>query len=103
MAFNLGRPALFSAEDTIKHCREFLSHPLAIQTDSRLVAACELLTLRMPLHQPFSIWPSAMRVPNLDEMIQEATEAYATWFKYWEEYYEEEGVPRSSFLRESRE
>lgn len=46
MAFNLGRPALFAGEETILHCRAFLAHPLGIQTDSRLVATCELLTAR---------------------------------------------------------
>lgn len=46
MAFNLGRPALVAAEDTLKHCRKFLDHPLSIITDSRLVYTCELLTLR---------------------------------------------------------
>lgn len=42
-----------------------------------------------------------MRVPNLDEMIEAANEEYAKWYKYWEEYYEEAGVPRSTFMRES--
>lgn len=46
MAFNLGRPALFAGEETIRHCREFLNHPLGVANDSRLVASCELLTAR---------------------------------------------------------
>jgi len=46
MAFNLGRPALFAGEETIRNAREFLKHPLSIRTDSRLVATCELLSGR---------------------------------------------------------
>ena len=46
MAFNLGRPALTAGEETIRHGREFLEHPLSKQTDSRLVASCELLSAR---------------------------------------------------------
>lgn len=46
MAFNLGRPALFAGEETIRNCREFLKHPLAVLNDSRLVATCELLSAR---------------------------------------------------------
>ena len=46
MAFNLGRPALFAGEETIRNAREFLKHPLAVRNDSRLVAACELLSGR---------------------------------------------------------
>ncbi|KLT44131.1 hypothetical protein CC85DRAFT_283918 [Cutaneotrichosporon oleaginosum] len=100
MAFNLGRPALFAAEDTITHARRFLEHPLTIRTDSRLVATCQLLTHRLPLHQPFSIWPSATRIPDLDRRIERANAAYAAWFKEWDAYYEGR-EPKSSFLRES--
>ena len=46
MAFNLGRPTLFAGEESIRHSRAFLSHPLSVQNDSRLVAICELLTVR---------------------------------------------------------
>lgn len=46
MAFNLGRPALFGGEESIRLAREFLKHPLSIINDSRLVAACELLAKR---------------------------------------------------------
>lgn len=46
MAFNLGRPTLFAGDETIRHCKEFLDHPLSIETDSRIVAACELLSAR---------------------------------------------------------
>lgn len=126
MAFNLGRPALFAAEETLSHGRKFLDHPLAIQTDSRLVATCELLTLRrtcclhvpanasVSMHQPFSIWAAATRMQNLDERIEQADNSYAVWYKYWESYYSklkweeclltitvDAGVQRSNILRES--
>lgn len=43
------------------------------------------------------------RIPDLDAKIEAANEAYATWFKFWEDYYEGKREPKSSFLRESRE
>jgi len=46
MAFNLGRPALFAGEETIRNSRDFLNHPLSVRNDSRLVASCELLSAR---------------------------------------------------------
>ncbi|WOO78184.1 Transcriptional activator of proteases prtT [Vanrija pseudolonga] len=101
MAFNLGRPALFAAEDTIKHCRWFLEHPLSIQSDVRLVSTCELLTLRIPMHQPFSIWPSATRIPDIDDRIQEANDSFVTWFKHWDEHFTKIGVEKTTFMRES--
>lgn len=89
MSFNLGRPALFAAEDTLSDCRRLLEHPLAIPTDSRLVAACELLTLRLSIHRLFSIWAPTATVPNLDERIEESNATYSDWFKYWDQYYSE--------------
>lgn len=89
MAFNLGRPGLFSAEDTIRHGRAFLLHPLTNSADARLVAVCELLTLRMPMHQPFSLWPSTARIPDLDARIAEANAEFDTWFKHWDEWFGE--------------
>ncbi|KAL7424794.1 hypothetical protein Q5752_000478 [Cryptotrichosporon argae] len=101
MAYNLGRPALFSANETISKSRYFLEHPLSRQNDSRLVATCELLTLRASMHQPFSIWPAATRIADLDAKIRRADETYDEWLAHWESFYEKQGVPASSFLRES--
>jgi len=136
MAFNLGRPALFAGEETIRHCRGFLNHPLSVQNDSRLVATCELLTARreswaflistllsadlssllppyparspfllpftVQLHQPFALIPNAPYIADLDEKLRRAGEGAAAWFVYWSDYYEALGVPKGSFLRESR-
>ncbi|CAD6587362.1 MAG: hypothetical protein TREMPRED_004729 [Tremellales sp. Tagirdzhanova-0007] len=102
MSYNFGRPAFFAGQESIAHCRRLLDHPLAVKTDSRLVAACELLTLRGELHyfssasfpdrlpvgiqQPFSIWPT-VDIPNLDEKIKQANIAYEAWERDWDEYY----------------
>lgn len=91
MAFNLGRPGLFSAEDTIRHGRAFLLHPLTNAADARLVAVCELLTLRMPMHQPFSLWPSTARIPDLDARIADANAEFDAWFAHWDEWFGEAG------------
>ena len=102
MAYNFGRPAFFAGQESIAHCRRLLDHPLAIKTDSRLVAACELLTLRgesrcsplapypdtppVGMQQPFSIWPT-VDIPNLDEKIKQANISYEAWERDWDEYY----------------
>lgn len=102
MAFNLGRPGLFSAEDTIRHGRAFLLHPLTNAADARLVAVCELLTLRMPMHQPFSLWPSTARIPDLDARIAEANAEFDAWFRHWDEWFGEsldDDLPRGTELR----
>lgn len=39
---------------------------------------------------------------DLDEKLARANEGAQAWFIHWNEYYEERGVPKGSFLRESR-
>lgn len=46
MASNFGRPTMFTGPETVKEGRAFLSHPMSIPTDSRLVNFCELQTIR---------------------------------------------------------
>jgi hypothetical protein len=46
MSYNLGRPHISFADDTLVHGRRFLNHPMANLGDCRLVATCELLTIR---------------------------------------------------------
>ena len=46
MAFNHGRPAISFGEDTIKHARRLLDHPLSIKSDSRLIPYNEMMAFR---------------------------------------------------------
>ncbi|EIW72511.1 hypothetical protein TREMEDRAFT_41800 [Tremella mesenterica DSM 1558] len=101
MAFNMGRPALFAGEETIRHSRQFLEHPLSISTDARLVSSSELLTLRLPLHQPYSILPASASMPGLDEKLIESRRKVDEWYTYWEQYFVERGVPATDLLREN--
>jgi hypothetical protein len=41
------------------------------------------------MHQVYSVWPAATRIPNLDDRIEDANASYLEWFKYWEAYYSE--------------
>jgi hypothetical protein len=40
----------------------------------------------VPLHQPFSIWPTAT-LSHLDERIRMANQTFDVWEQYWEGYY----------------
>ena len=46
MALNHGRPLLIGSEPGLTQCRKLLEHPLSVLSDSRLVAAVDLLTRR---------------------------------------------------------
>jgi len=114
MAFNHGRPAVSFGEDTIKHARRFLDHPLSIKSDSRLIGYCEMMAFRskspnwtwlisVPIHQPFSIAPNNDFLPNLDEKLRLMNEQVEAWHVYWDEYQRARGVPEGDILREGRE
>lgn len=86
--------------------REFLKHPLSIATDSRLVAACELLAVRrkqttlcvacaqvdlaVPLHRILRSRPDNTSRPipeTVDAVLWEANREGDDWEFYWNGYY----------------
>ena len=75
MAFNLGRPAMLGGEETIRHCRNILNHPFSVQNDSRLVAMCELLSMRRGFMRFFCLsWRLlSFRVPSLIDCLARMT------------------------------
>lgn len=114
MAFNLGRPAVSFSDDTIKHARSLLDHPLSIKSDSRLIAYCEMLAFRsrwsigiwltlVPIHQPFSIAPNNDFLPDFDDKLRVLNEQTEAWHVYWDRWQEARGVPEGDLLREGRE
>lgn len=53
MSYGTGRPPIVREDETIIRCREFLNHPLAIETDLRLIASVEIMSIRGPFSFPF--------------------------------------------------
>jgi len=43
MSLGTGRPIVLRDENTIRHCRVLLSHPMASPTDVRLISLVELI------------------------------------------------------------
>jgi hypothetical protein len=43
MSLGTGRPVVLRDENTIKHCRVLLTHPMASITDVRLISQVELI------------------------------------------------------------
>jgi hypothetical protein len=105
-AYNHGRPVMMEDDHSRQFGREFLKHPLSIPTDSRLVAACELLAVRckqttacvacaivdlaVPLHRILR-----SRLDNTSSPIPETVDAVLwaanregdDWEFYWNGYY----------------
>jgi len=96
----MGRPAIVREDSTIHNCRLLLDHPLALDSDVRLVYAVELIALRAPLHVELTATP--------DLPLDAATLARLRWaneqFDAWEKHWADELVARygpSGFVHES--
>lgn len=46
MSYGNGRPPILREDETIARCEEFLKHPLAIDTDWRLVSTTKMMVIR---------------------------------------------------------
>lgn len=55
------------------------------------------------LHQPFAIVPNASSIPDLDEKLVHHDKVSEEWFRYWDSYYEAQGLDKGNFLREACE
>ena len=96
MAFNHGRPLpIPESELVIPNTRAFLSHPLGLSTDSRLVASCELLLLRLPLHRTLL---SDDDVDRLDECLRVYNDDSRAWEDRWQDYYLQRAVSSDDVL-----
>lgn len=95
MSYGTGRPAVLKDDESIKHCRLLLQHPLAIEDDMRLVSTVELMALRERVHNALSPFEG----PVKDEHFEELRRAdlnfrswYATWDQAFSQKYEDAGT-----------
>lgn len=70
MSLGTGRPIVLRDENTIRHCRVLLAHPMASPTDVRLISLVELIahksTLEGSSRFPLLTWfcSSNLRLPG---------------------------------------
>lgn len=95
LSYGTGRPAVLKDDESIKHCRLLLQHPLAIEDDMRLVSTVELMALRERVHNALSPFDG----PVKDEHFEELRRAdlnfrgwYATWDQAFSQKYEDAGT-----------
>lgn len=106
MSYGMGRPAIVREDTTIHNARLLLDHPLALDSDMRLVYAVELLALRAPLHVDLTAGADADEPLGAETLarLRWANEQFDAWERYWagvlDARYGEEGT---GFVRESCE
>lgn len=102
LSYGTGRPAVLKDDESIKHCRLLLTHPLAIEDDMRLVSTVELMALRERVHNALSPFEG----PVKDEHFEELRRAdlnfrswYATWDQAFSQKYEDAGTLPNIYIR----
>ncbi|KAK8861759.1 hypothetical protein IAR55_002582 [Kwoniella newhampshirensis] len=96
MAYNFGRPLGVNEYDVLTHSHALLNHPSGLPSDSRIIAACELLLLRLPLHKIFIGEQEGLQ--DLDRALQIFNEGAQAWEIRWQQYYLRRGVPQEDIL-----
>ncbi|KAL7423972.1 hypothetical protein Q5752_001557 [Cryptotrichosporon argae] len=102
MSFGLGRPVILGEDSTIQQCREWLKHPLVLETDVRLVSTVELMAIRGPLHVRLSASPDQPIEGEVLDLVLAANRRLEEWESYWEALLAEQyKFEPSRFVRES--
>ncbi|WRT65340.1 uncharacterized protein IL334_002283 [Kwoniella shivajii] len=94
MSLNYGRPLLLDENLIFPHMFSLLDHPGGLQTDSRIIASCELLQLRLPAYKA----TLARDNETLDRALQIVNDGAGAWEQKWKTYYMQKGVSSEDIL-----
>lgn len=71
-------------DESIKNCRLFLQHPLAIEDDMRLVSTVELMAIRERVHNALSPVEDSIRDQDFEE-LRRADISFRSWYATWDQ------------------
>ncbi|WWC93100.1 uncharacterized protein L201_008065 [Kwoniella dendrophila CBS 6074] len=94
MAYNHGRPLIIDEALILPHSHALMNHPSRLPTDGRIIASCELLLHRLPLHK---ISISSDR-RDVDQALQRFNDGALSWEAKWREYYIQQGFSEDNIL-----
>ncbi|KDR75908.1 hypothetical protein GALMADRAFT_97916 [Galerina marginata CBS 339.88] len=84
MSLGTGRPIVLRDENTIRHCRVLLSHPMASPTDVRLISLVELIAHKTQIYD-FLAPLNGQVNNNALALIRRANEALDEWWSNCDE------------------
>ncbi|GJJ06660.1 hypothetical protein Clacol_000855 [Clathrus columnatus] len=105
LSLGTGRPIVLRDDNSIKHCRLLLSHPMSSPTDVRLVAQIELIMQKTQIYETLSPLVSDRQTNNntnagaLVAIIRRAQLALDKWWADWDAFHASQGHPPNSLLR----
>ncbi|KAH9485403.1 Transcriptional activator of proteases prtT [Psilocybe cubensis] len=79
MSLGTGRPIVLRDENTIRHCRVLLSHPMASPTDVRLISLVELIAHKTQIYDFLAPLNGAVN-NNALSLIRRANDALDEWW-----------------------
>ncbi|WVW80458.1 hypothetical protein I302_102440 [Kwoniella bestiolae CBS 10118] len=95
VSLGTGKPLLLRDDSSVKGARELLSHPMASETDIRLVAGVELVNLRIrilehltPLHGKID----SATISFVKRMLSDLNSWYKEWYAMHRKRYDDEDV-----------
>lgn len=99
LSYGTGRPAILKDDESIRHCRLFLQHPLSIEDDMRLVSTVELMALRERVHNAISPSEDSIRDQDFEE-LHRADIAFRNWYATWDQAFSQK-YEDAAFYRQS--
>ncbi|KAJ7706360.1 hypothetical protein B0H17DRAFT_1036885 [Mycena rosella] len=99
LSYGTGRPAVLKDDESIKHCRLLLQHPLAIEDDMRLVSTVELMALRERVHNALSPFEGPVKDEHFEE-LRRADMNFRSWYATWDQAFSQK-YEDAAFYRQS--
>ncbi|KAJ7071192.1 hypothetical protein C8F01DRAFT_1109497 [Mycena amicta] len=99
LSYGTGRPAVLKDDESIKHCRLLLQHPLAIEDDMRLVSTVELMALRERVHNALSPFDGPVKDEHFEE-LRRADVNFRSWYATWDQAFSQK-YEDAAFYRQS--
>ncbi|KAJ7900168.1 hypothetical protein B0H14DRAFT_2672565 [Mycena olivaceomarginata] len=99
LSYGTGRPAVLKDDESIKHCRLLLTHPLAIEDDMRLVSTVELMALRERVHNALSPFEGPVKDEHFEE-LRRADLNFRSWYATWDQAFSQK-YEDAAFYRQS--
>ncbi|THV06007.1 hypothetical protein K435DRAFT_773506 [Dendrothele bispora CBS 962.96] len=99
LSYGTGRPAVLKEDESIRHCRLLLQHPLAVEDDMRLVSTVELIMIRERIHNALSPFDEQVKDSDFEE-LRRADEFFRRWYATWDQAFSQK-YEDAAFYRQS--
>ncbi|KAJ7188263.1 hypothetical protein C8R46DRAFT_1054167 [Mycena filopes] len=98
MSLGTGRPIVLRDENSIRHCRILLGHPMGSPTDVRLIAQVELIAQKTQIYETLAPLNGQVNHNTL-AFIRRANVALDKWWTDCDELHRQTGMDENSLLR----